>query len=200
MGRAIVKLVAEPTGDALSLETVKSRLRIDFGDDDEDLRTIIAGVVKHMDGPNGVLGRVLLTSTWDEKFERFPCGRDALVVSLSPLSAAGVTSVKYFDGAGVEQTLDPSLYEVEADGDGFAMIRAFDGWPAIDTRRMLPITVRYAVGYGDDEAELPANLVNALILHASALYEHRDGIIPGSFAVTPLGYDDLIYQYARPVA
>lgn len=186
---AVLSRVSAPS-PILTKDEVKARLFIDHNDDDAKVEANIASATGYMDGPNGVLNRCVGEQTWDEQFERFPTGNCVLTLALSPLKS--VTSIKYYDTDGVLQTVDAANYEVGSNGDR-AIVRAFAGWPGVDSRRMFPVVVRYVAGYAS--ADVPAELKDALILHIGALYETR--------AVTPLalkylGYDDLIAPHRRP--
>lgn len=192
--RAVLSLIEPSSGDLIPKDKLKARLRIDDDLDDPALDGIIAAVIGYMDGPNGVLGRCLVTQTWDEKFEGFPGLRKPLELALSPMSE--VVNVRYFDPDGIEQTLAAEKFEAASDGD-LALINAFDGWPATDPRRMFPVTVRYRAGFGAVDA-VPPPLVEALMQHAGTLYERREALGVTGIDATPLGYDDLIFAYRRP--
>ncbi len=87
-----------PVPDAsppLTLAAAKSRLRIDFGDDDTLLSDMIAEAVAHIERYCNIrLGRQVLTCRCDSfsDFARLPDG---------PLVADAVQSVAYVDPAGV---------------------------------------------------------------------------------------------------
>lgn len=188
--RAVLSAVTPPSELPLTRDEVKERLDIDHGDDDIKIDGLIAVAVQFMDGRDGALNRCLITQTWDEKFERFEACKP-FKLALSPVQS--VTSVKYFDPDGVEQTVSSADYEVEDDGDLW-FLRAFAGWPNVDRRRTYPITVRYVVGFGD-AGDVPQLLKEALMVHVGALYESR-GVTP--LALASLGYTDLIAGHRRP--
>lgn len=190
MSLAVVAVLERITAPApvLTKEEVKSRLFIDHNDDDAKIDGNIKSAIGYMDGPKGVLQRCVGEQTWDQSFERFPSGRNVLQLALSPLIS--LTSIKYYDVDGVQQTLASDKYEVGSDGD-LPIINCFDGWPSIDSRRMFPITVRSVVGH----TEIPEEFKDALTLHVAALYESR-GVTP--LALEQLGYFDLIAGHRRP--
>lgn len=189
--RPVLTRVTAPAELPVTVAEAKARIVLDHGDDDAVMAGLVAAATDFLDGPRGLLGRCIVTQTWEERFEGFPCYGEPLELAVSPL--ASLTSVKYFDSDGVEQTLDPAGYEVMDNGDT-PIVHAFDGWPATDRRRTFPVTVRTVCGFGA-AANAPASLKEAIILHAGALYEGR--------AVTPLdlaelGYHDLIAAHRRP--
>ncbi len=191
--RAVLTLITPPAAAAISLATVKRRLHIDHNADDDELTGIIAACVAFLDGSHGLLGRCLINQTWEERFERWPCG--PLELALSPVGP--VTSVQYIDPAGVEQTIPLPDLDIASNGDT-TIIAPLTAWPAVDQRRAFPIRVRYVAGYGAAEAAIPATIREAIMLHVGSLYERRDALSVAAVSITPLGYDDLISGHRRP--
>lgn len=211
--RAVLALVTPASELPLDIAAVKTRLQgfeAADGEDDANLLRIMRAVVGHLDGERGILGgRSLLATTWREKFERWPCNvpisgkLGALELAMSPIRS--ISSLKYYDADGIEQTMSADDYELGEIGNGIGVVRALDAWPGLDPRRMFPITVEYVAGFAEDQAEFNdetntvcAPLVEALMLHVGSQFEHRDALGPGSLAVVPLGYDDLVAPYMRP--
>lgn len=193
MFKPVAQRFAAPASLPVTLAAVKARLRIDHDDDDDALDGMIAAAVDHLDGNRGTLGRCLITQTWDERFPAHYFLGSRLELSLQDVQS--ITSVKYFDSAGAEQTIAGADYEL-VPGTYCSWVHSFDPWPSVDTRRALPVTVRYVVGYGV-AADVPPALVDAIILHVGTLYEHRDALESYQIAVMPLGYDDLIRPHRR---
>jgi len=193
--RPVVSLVGDAPASPLDLEAVKKRLRgFEAADarDDEALQSIINAVTEHLQGDRGILGRSLCSATFDQRFEAWPCGRAALRLALAPVRS--ITSLKYFDLDGVEQTMSADDYEFASDGDA-GVIRALDAWPTLDARRMYPITVRFEAGYGA-AADVPAPLIEAMTLLVGQLYEHRDALGVDAIAEA-IRNDPLIAQFTR---
>lgn len=91
------------------------------------------------------LGRYLITQTLDAYLDEFPCGADG-EIRLPPLQS--VTSIVYTDDNGDEQTLDASLYRVDAVSIPARIHPAYGTtWPT--TRRQSnAVRVRFVGGYG----------------------------------------------------
>lgn len=188
------RLITPPSVAPIVLADVKARLRIDHDDDDDVIEGMISAAVDHLDGRSGVLGRCLISQTWDEFFTVRDCAGVWFELALDPV--ASITHVKYFDSAGAEQTLSSANYELVPETRR-AFLHCFDPLPAVDTRRAYPLTVRVVAGFGAAAANVPPALIDALYLHVGTLYEHRDALESTTLSVMPLGYDDLIRPHRR---
>lgn len=110
-------------------------------------------------------GRALAPQTLEMAFHCFP--DDSFMLDLPPV--ASITSIKYTDIAGVEQTVSPSLYLVSSYGDARLVSLTYDSeWP--DTRdEPEAVRVRYVTGY----TSTPAAVKSALKLMVGWFNEHR---------------------------
>ncbi len=57
-------LITAPTVQPVTLDEMKSHLRVLSTDEDADIETRLAGAVAHLDGWGGVLGRCIMSQTW----------------------------------------------------------------------------------------------------------------------------------------
>jgi uncharacterized phiE125 gp8 family phage protein len=160
-------LVTKPPFEPVTLEEAKAHCRIDHGDDDTYISSLIKVAREKIDGRDGLLGRAIVAQTWDWKFDRFDrrhpegsshdrwehradlwhCERWRLELPLPPLQS--VVSVKYLDINAVEQTLDPSTYIVTgANGWQPAQIEpaANTSWPTVYCQPEA-IRIRLSCGY-----------------------------------------------------
>lgn len=134
--------------------------------------------------------RQLITATWTLKLDtwreegimRF----DSLYLPLPPL--ATVTTVKYIDGAGNQQTWsqDAAGYTVEApSGADAARGRVYPSfgqtWPDLQARPAA-VEIEYVAGYGDADA-VPEQLREGIKRYTAELYERREEGVMG--ALTP---------------
>lgn len=156
--------VTAPAATPITLSEARSHCRADTADDTM-LQIYLDAAVAHVDGAEGVLGRCLVTQTWDYSLDCFP---DEIKVPLPTLQS--VTSVKYWDEAGIEQTWASANYHVA--GQRIVPVDGQD-WPDYDTDRPYPITVRFVAGYGD-AADVPAAIKAAILLYIGDLYANRE--------------------------
>ena len=148
-------LVTAPIETPVSLSEAKLHLRVDGEVEDTLVAALIEAATGHIDGPNGTLGRAIMSQTWSQEYSAF--GGD-LVLPFGPVKS--VTSVTY-DG----ETF--SDYRLLSDGRG-AFLRVNDdtSWPS----NAGPVTVTFVAGVDD----APAAIKAAVLLHIGTLYEYRE--------------------------
>jgi len=142
-------------------------------------------------------GYALLTQTRDVYLDAVSDWRITLPAQSKPLQS--VTSIKTWDSAGAQNTLDVSNYLVDLDG---ARIGLSDTgmWPT-DLRGFQPWVIRIVAGYVD-VATLKAH--HPLLVHAvGLLVAHyatagRDLVSVDGMEDVPYGYDDALSGY-RPI-
>lgn len=201
-------LVEGPTAAVMTVAEAKLHLHEDAADQNDLIEALIKAVISHLDGRDGVLQRALVAQTWDLKLAEFPfpgCRgawrwssyhysidpRDdyCIWIPLPPLIS--VTSIKYIDANGVEQTFDAASYHVVgANGGQPARIQCRKGvsWPVILRTWPEPVTVRFVAGYVDTSdspptGEVPAAIIAAMKLTLGHLYANRESVIVGQTAV-----------------
>lgn len=100
-------------------------------------------------------------------------GRGAL--NLPRLPAQSIVSATLADQAGNDTSLDPSALTANL-GTGQLRLAGVSGLAPGGS-----LAIEYVAGYGDAPADVPVPIVNAILLAATALYEHRgddDGEMP----------------------
>jgi uncharacterized phiE125 gp8 family phage protein len=144
-------LTTPPTAELVTLTEVKAHLRMEgITDRDSTLQAHLDAAIAELDGYAGLLGRALATQTWTLYLDRFPafsCGGPGNTIRLPLPPLISVSSVKYVDGDGVEQTLTAGTdYEVFA-GER-AEIRPAYGktWPS-PRGKARAVTIVFVAGY-----------------------------------------------------
>lgn len=189
-----VRTVA-PAVEPVSLVEAKAHLRVDHSDDDTMIASLIAASAAHLDGWGGILGRALITQTWQQKFPFFPSG---LVIGLALAPVQSIDSITYFDGDNAQQTLATSVYTVLNDELGpFVTLQANQSWPGTYPREDA-VTVTYVAGYGDAGSDVPAAIRHAMLLMIGHWYENREGVVVGTNSgKLPLAVEALLVPYRR---
>jgi uncharacterized phiE125 gp8 family phage protein len=144
------RLITPPAELAVSLLEAKQNLgfRIAATDDDARIRAWIEGITAHAEH---YTGRAVINQTWRVTLDRFP---DAIQLAMPPL--VSVTSLKYLDAEGVEQTLDPQDYLIDAVSEpGYAVPAPGKTWPST-ADQINAVKVEYVAGYGTDSTATPA--------------------------------------------
>ena len=144
-----LKLITASTALAVTLAEAKAHLRVDSSDEDTLITAMITSATETAEQ---ITGRAIMPQTWELTLDAFP---DALELTRVP--AVSVTSIKYFDVAGVQQTLASNAYALDAADDfGFAyIVPAYDtGWP-VTRDQINAVAVQYVAGYAN-AAGVPA--------------------------------------------
>lgn len=135
-------------------------------------------------------GRALITQTWERVYDALPT--DELKIGLLPIQS--ITSVKYYDSAGVLQTLPTTDYAFDADTlPGWVMPAYGTSW--VSTYAVAnAVIVRFVAGYGDTGADVPAEIRQWICAQVAAAYDNPSGLIAGN--TQPLRYlDDSLDAY-----
>lgn len=173
-------LITAPTQEPVSLIDLREHLRIGDADaEDTMLALYLSAVRRHIEE---IASIAYLTQTWEWAQDFFPSVTDdnvfgAILLPGSPLQS--VTSVKYIDTNGVEQTLSTALYVVNTRSQPGSVTPAVgESWP--DTRwQPNAVVVKYVAGYLTPQA-IPEDLRQLLLVAAGELYEYREDVIAGT--------------------
>jgi uncharacterized phiE125 gp8 family phage protein len=186
-----LKLKTAPALAPITLAEVKSHARIDHSDDDAMLQTLIDAAVSHLDGYSGLLGRCMITQTWELYYDAFPCGD--LRIPLGKLIS--VTSVEYVDPVTeLYVTWDAANYEIDnVSLDGWVI--PVDAWPTVfDTSNAVRVT--FTAGYGATAAEVPAAVRQAMLMLIGHWYANRESVTIGETpADLPMAFDALLVNH-----
>lgn len=182
-----LKLITPAAALAVSLIEAKLHLRVDVADDDTLITALITSATE---AAEQATGRAIMSQTWELTLDAFP---DALQITRVP--AASVSSLRYFDSTGTQQTLSASLYALDnADDFDFAYVVPAYGstWPA--TREQInAVALRYVAGYSS-AATVPESIKSWIKLQLGAMYENRQA--EGAVQTYALGFvDSLLDRY-----
>lgn len=193
-----LRLITAPTVEPLSLVEARLHLRLDASGspethpDDALVSSLIKAARQHIDGKDGWLNRALITQTWELVMDKFPSNE--IRIPLPPLQS--VTSIKYDDVDGVEQTIDSSDYIVDSDSEPGWIVPVSDTpWPStMDTIKA--VRIRFVAGYGDEGADVPEPIRAGMLLMIGTWYENRQSVIVGTGATElPMAVDALLATY-----
>lgn len=181
-------VVTPPAVAILSRDEVYQQLRLtgqfgaspDTRPDDTLLDAIALAATQELDGPEGWLGRALITQTIELALPAFPAG--PIVLPWAPLQS--VTSVKYLDTDGVDTTLvDGTDYRVGVEDPRAPYITPAYGKAFPSVRRQGgSVRVRYVAGYGDTSAAVPELIKQYARFRVGFYYENREHIVTGTIS------------------
>lgn len=178
-----LKLITPATELAVSLADVKAHLRVDAADEDSLITAYIGAATELAEQATG---RALMPQTWELTLDAFP---EAFGITRVP--ASSVTSLKYWDADGVQQTLASNLYTLDnADDYGHAfVVPVYSGaWPS-SRAQINAVALRYVAGYAA-AANVPESIKAWIKLAVGSMYENRQSEVIASGSVLTLGYAD----------
>lgn len=186
-------LVTGPSDTPVSRTEVKAQLDISYTDKDALIDGLIAAAVSYLDGWTGILGRALMSQTWRQDFEDF-C-RD-LPLPLFPV--ASITSVKYDDVDGVEQTISNTNYTLLTNDCGsYVHFKDAFSLPSVQSESGPRVRVAYVAGYAD-AANVPAAIKQAMFLMIRQWFDNPSAAIVGATVEKmPHAVDALLAPYRR---
>lgn len=163
-------IITAPTEEPVTLAEAKLHCKVDGTDDDTLLTALIVAARQQAEHR---LGRALCTQTLEKVLDIFP---DGIKLPMPP--AVSVTSVKYLDADGTEQTLSGASYTLDKDSAPGWLVPAYGlSWP--DTRAVPnAVRVRYVAGYGAATA-VPQSIKAWMLMAISTMYGQREAIITG---------------------
>lgn len=175
MPRIDWKKTVEPVLEPVSVTDVKTHCRGLADVTDED--GLLYGFIKAArEAGERATGRGWLTQTWKLVADGWA---DAFYLPMAaPLQS--VSSVKYYDASGVQQTLSSSYYLVDTDSEPGRVVRAPNAtWPALQADRLSwLIEITYVVGW-TTQARVPHSYKVGTALLADHLFEHRSPVEVG---------------------
>lgn len=191
------RLVSAPADTPVSVSQAKAHIRVGHSEDDTLISALIAAAVSLLDGHAGILGRCIVTQTWEQDFSCWP-GNNLLRLPFPDVDPDSV-EITYRDASDIEQTLSADHYETFEDAIStvIAFREAFTS-PALCSDRRAPVTVTFDAGFGA-AADVPAAIKHAVLLSVADFYENRENTVVGQVTVSelPMGAMFLIAPLRR---
>lgn len=165
-----LKLITAPAL-ALDLAQTKLDIRAQTGSVEDALITrLIRGAAARGEHETG---RAFMDQEWELIIDAFPDAE----IRLDKPPVTSITSVKYIDASGTQQTLLSTAYALDADKlPGYLFPALNTSWPAtLDVANA--VRVRFKCGYATTPAllaEAAPGLPDWLLVQVQTLYENRD--------------------------
>jgi uncharacterized phiE125 gp8 family phage protein len=178
------QITTEPTIEPITLTEAKLHLRVDGTDDDALITSLIKAARQLCEEYQN---RAYITQTITWKLDGFPC---EFTVPRPKLQS--VTSIKYIDANGTQQTLVSSIYDVDIYSEPARIVLAYGQvWPLL-RGDINSVEVIFKAGYGDTADKVPDRIKAAIKLLIGHLYEHREDVSTLKHESVPFGVTSLL--------
>jgi uncharacterized phiE125 gp8 family phage protein len=174
-------VITQPAAPVVDLEEVKAHLRVDHGDDDDEIKALIQAAITEFEDPNlGWLGRSISERELELRVDAFPRGHNlccGILLRNGPLLMGVVGAdtydftVTYDDPSGAAQVLAETVYRVvdAESGQPLLVLKRGQVWPATACE-LQAVRIRYWAGYPADDPRL-APFKAAVKLHVEMIYD-----------------------------
>lgn len=197
-GPRLARSVA-PAEEPITLAEAKAHLRVDHDEEDTLISALITAARETLDGRNGIIGRALVSQTYELTFHYDDMPSGSTRVWLPMGSASSLTSVEYYDQTNSLVSLTSTVldtYDFVAD-TWWAYVQPKGDlvWPDVYDRADA-MTITYVAGFGD-AAAVPQPIKQAMLLLIGHLYENREAVTPTAMSEVPLAVRALITPYRQ---
>ena len=155
----------------ITMEMVRAHLRLDdITSEDALVQSYLLAAASYVEKTYGI---ALLTQTIKEYHAGFP-DDDNVGINLRISPVLSITSVKYTDNNGAEQTWSNTLYTSGiVRQTAFVIPKQNQSWPQSQT---LPnsVVIEYQAGFGDGPAFIPTAIKQALLLMVGDMDSKRE--------------------------
>ena len=190
----MLKLITAPTAMPITLDEAKLHARVEASADDTLITALIAAAQEEAEH---ITGRALVTQTWEQVLDAFS---DSMELGLAPVTS--ISSIKYLDSTGAEQTLASTVYDlIDEAFPPRVVLKTGQSWPATYSAADA-VRIRFVAGYGSAGSDVPAAIRAWMQVRVASLYAQREAVIAGvSIAEIPGRFlDGLLDPYRIPRA
>lgn len=164
-----LKLISAPGQLAVTLDEAKAQCRVTDSNSDALITRLIRGAVARAEHETG---RALVDQEWELVLDAFPEAE----IELAKPPVLSITSVKYLDLNGAEQTLTAPNYSLDADTlPGWLFPAVGTSWPSTQDVANA-VRVRFRCGYGGDSTAVPEAIRDWILVQVSTLFDNRDAV------------------------
>ena len=170
-----IKLVTGPAVEPITIDEAKLHLRVDAFEDDYTINSLVKCARQYVEI---VTGLALITQTWDQYLQDWPCNGE-IILRRSPLISVASVNVK--DTAGTETAVASTVYIVDANQDPPRIVEAYgQTWPSTTLYPASPIRIRFTAGHGATAASVPEPLRAAMLLLIGHWFKFREAVLAGN--------------------
>jgi uncharacterized phiE125 gp8 family phage protein len=180
-------LLVPPAAEPWTVAEAKSFLRVEHGDDDTIIASLISAARCHVEA---LTRRALIMQTWRVLLDQWPC--DGLIkLRMGPLRS--VIAARVYDFTNVASTIDVERFVADA----AANVIASPGWSLpLPGRAIAGIELDVELGFGAAPADVPDVLRHAIRTLVAHWYENRGlAAIGANVAMLPGSVNAMIASY-----
>ncbi len=170
------QLVTAPTQEPVSVAEAKQHAKITQNQDDATLQRFIRTA---RESAEDYMNRGLFTQTWQLVLDEFT---DTIYLPrAAPLQS--VTTVKYWDSTGTQQTLAATFYTVDTvSRPGRITKTSGQSWPSLHAGRLSGrIEITYVIGWSDVKF-IPERIKQGIRMYVAYMDSDREGMDTGAKA------------------
>jgi uncharacterized phiE125 gp8 family phage protein len=166
-------LTSAPALEPVTVAEAKAHLRIDAGDEDTLIASLILTSRLHLET---ALSLALITQSWRLLLDRWPLTKD-LEMPLRPLQS--IEEVRVLPADGAATVIDADKYLADTVSVPPRLVRTGVIWPQ-PGKAANGVEIDFTAGYGAAPSAVPAPLRQAVLLLIAHWYENREPIAVGS--------------------
>jgi uncharacterized phiE125 gp8 family phage protein len=182
--------VTAPATEPVTTAEVKSAIRVDISTDDTRLDNLTTAIREEYET---IKRRTLVTTTFDLFLDCFPSS-DYVPIILPRPPLASITTIKYYDTDGNQQTWSSALYEVDTNIHP-GRVKPIDGesWPDTDDNKYGLVEIRFVAGYGA-AAAVPQRFKRELFAQIQHWYDIIGPTLDRDMKEVPLHLSEALYR------
>jgi uncharacterized phiE125 gp8 family phage protein len=182
-------LLTPPLLEPVTLAEAKTYLKLDTGDEDDLVQTLITAARLMIEAASG---NMLIDQLWRVVLDEWPAaGR--LRLPVSPVRS--VTGARIYDSAGQPQMVAPSTLVLEAGAEPPMLL--FEQPVPAPGRVRQGIEIDLQAGFGPQPTDVPAPLRQAILRLVANWFENRGDALSGGATALPREIMALIAPYRR---
>ena len=162
------RLISQPVGLAVSMADAQLAARVDVDEEGKSPLDpeIVRAIRTYTAEVETLTKRAVVQQIWRTTLDRF----DATIM-LNKSRVLQIDHVKFYDAAGVQRTLDPEDYELDAESEpGYLVPAPSKAWPAT-ANRINAVEVQYKAGYGPDDTAVPDGIKGFILARIAEHFE-----------------------------
>lgn len=209
------RVITQPAVEPITLAEMKTHLRVSTTDQDDLITSLIIAAREYVEA---YCGRSLVTQTREQLQDAFIDGVTPIVQyemmgwSMTPIRVyygpiQSVSSIKYIDSNGDQQTVDATFYELDIYSEPARIVPAYLRYWPVARYKQDAISITYIAGYPgtgsplDLAGGIPRMLKAAIKLLVAQWYEFREATVEfrGGDVPIPFGIEALLMPFKNNI-